>query len=274
MSFSTYITNYHLGTIYYPGDTITGRVHLHGPIRDENLKVYIKLKGTTSVTVYVKQRCANNTTTTPMTDNRNLFEVSQLLYQGRCHLERTQNQSWDFSLTLPQQKLPPSFCFWGYSATANRVDAKIKYELKARAYKSSFFSIDPRWKTTLQVRPQRDPTMKSQVQSLQKLVNSKGSCWNQIKKCFRKFRWVFTGCFGDTGENEEPESMINLVAVLPSVIGLGEVSPLSIEFTNDSSTKAQIQGIKILGVTHSVTAKTRFHVPGVLDQWDRKRVRI
>jgi hypothetical protein len=91
-----------------------------------------------------------------------------------------------------------------------------------------------------------------------KLVNSKASFWNQIKKLFRRLRRFFFG----TPIVEEPESIINLYTILPSIIGLGEVLPLSFSFTNDSSTEAPVAAIKILEVTHEIIAQTIVQASG------------
>jgi hypothetical protein len=257
------------GNVYYPGDRITGTLCLNGPIRDTALEIYVTLNGNTQVEIEEYRNGHNGSGGTILTyrNNTRLFSIKQVLFKGQCYLSKNQTRTWDFCLWLPQQGLPPSFHFDSTSPRADGVKAEIQYYLKASAHESSFFKSDPRTISPFYVQPRRHPTAESRYQSVAQLVNSKGSLWNKTKIFFRRIRRKLPGCQNPGAD--ELESIINLNAILPSTIGLGEAHTASFEFTNDISTKAPVAAIKILELKHKVIAETSFLAAGISEKRHR-----
>lgn len=237
---------------------MTGYVELKGPLDDENLQVYINMSGRSSTSIKVGKSTVH--------DHRTLFKEKQVLYQGPCHLGRDVKQSWDFKFQLPAyvpgadgvgsndvwaqetHELPPSICVAGFNYFGG-----IFYKLKAKAHKSTFFSLDITKTAGLTIRQRTDPTTNNTNCSrvFEKVVDPKYTWGTWFKGCWHKIPYG----------SVPPKFRIKLQPTLPTTMVLGEAARMKLEFVSDKSAISTVPAIKILGVEHRIRSEIWVRVP-------------
>ncbi|KUJ11396.1 uncharacterized protein LY89DRAFT_723196 [Mollisia scopiformis] len=264
MSFQIEIDNHHYSNIYYPGDTITGVLHLQGPLNDPTISITASLIGKSSTFITLARSV--------FSEDTKLFEETSTLFEGPCYLESGAETAFGFSFQFPEKTdkinrsgyvdwtqdghvLPPSVDSAGSGEgpvfVRGSCAGKISYELHARLKKGKRFSCNVRRKIELTVRrPDEIAASRDDLAAIEiPLRRPKPRSGDQRRPLFI---WLDDLI----GFNGLPSGM-SLRLHTPSVLKLDTAVHMGLELIHsDKSSNPLLSQVRILGVEHKIVCKT------------------